>query len=96
VLEADPQLVVPSREIPASDANVAITLQMAPVELVAGDFLELRAVFDEPLHYPGNVSASIDGFERLAGDKYADGVFASMHAKAYAAIDVFEPGRARN
>jgi hypothetical protein len=42
------------------------------------------------------VSASIDGFERLAGDKYADGVFASMHAKAYAAIDVFEPGRARN
>ena len=96
MLEVDPQLLVPSREIPASDANVAITLQMAPVELVAGDFLELRAVFHKPLHYPGDVRTTIDGFERLAGDKYADGIFASMHAKAYAAIDVFEPGRTRN
>src|SRR4029079_10621825 len=96
VPEVNVELVVPPREIPAADANITIPLQVAPVELVAGDFLELRAVFDKPLHCPGSVRTTIDAFERLAGDKYADGVFASIHAKTYASIDVFEPSRARH
>ncbi len=91
-------LVIPPRKIPASDADVAVALQMPAVVFVAGNFLELRTVFGKSLDRPANVRPSIDAVERLAGDKYADGLFALTHAhvEAYASIDVFEQGRARN
>ncbi len=71
---------------------------MPAVVFVAGNFLELRTVFGKSLDRPANVRPSIDAVERLAGDKYADGLFAFSHAhvEAYASIDVFEPGRAPN
>jgi hypothetical protein len=87
--------VAASRQISAPDAQVAVTLEVTLIILVAGNFLELRPVFVESLDRSAAARLRVDTLERLAGDKNADRLFARTHVEKHALIDVLEAMRTR-
>ncbi len=60
-----PALMPATRQVPASDADGSVTLEMTLVELVARDLLELRSVLVESGNARGAEGLQIDVLEGL-------------------------------